>query len=338
VRRFLRSWPLDEQRAFFERDLHIPLKMETETGKYFPVSDHARDIRDRLVAHAEREGVTFRFDTRVTDLARGEQGWSAQTTTGAIDADAIVMATGGRSVPATGSDGAGFDLAKRLGHTIHPTYPALTPLLCDSSRHAALSGISLTVRLRARWQNKTTESHGGFLFTHRGYSGPSVLDVSHVAVRSRMGGGDRASIRARWCELDAAAWTALFSGASGLVLTAVARQLPTRLAEQLLIESLVPLDRRASSLTRAERLALIERLTSYDLPWTGDEGFKKAEVTGGGIPLEDVHPYSLESRIAPGIFFCGEILDAFGPIGGHNFSWAWATGRMAGNAISAAYQ
>ena len=334
VRRFLRSWPLDEQRAFFERELHLPLKLEPETGKYFPVSDHARDIRDRLVAHAQREGVEFRFETRVTDLVRRDDGWTAQTTSGAIDADAIVMATGGRSVPATGSDGAGFDIAKRLGHTIHPTYPALTPLICDPPRHAALSGISLNVRLRARWRKKTIESHGGFLFTHRGYSGPSVLDVSHVAVRSRMEGGDRASIRARWCELDTEGWTSLFSGASGLVLTIVARQLPTRLAEQLLIESLVPLDRRVSSLTRAERLALIERLTSYELPWTGDEGFKKAEVTGGGIPLEDVNPYTLESRTTPGIFFCGEILDAFGPIGGHNFSWAWSTGRMVGQAVA----
>ena len=92
----------------------------------------------------------------------------------------------------------------------------------------------------------------------------------------------------------------------------------------------MPHDRRTSGLRRTERLALIERLTSYVLPLTGDEGYKKAEVTGGGVALDEVEPRTLESRRLPGLFFCGEILDAFGPIGGHNFAWAWATGRAAG--------
>jgi predicted flavoprotein YhiN len=99
---------------------------------------------------------------------------------------------------------------------------------------------------------------------------------------------------------------------------------------RLLEEAGVPADRRGSDLRRTERRALIERLTAYPLPWTGDEGFKKAEVTGGGIALEEVNPRTLESRRHPGLFLCGEILDAFGPIGGHNFAWAWATGRLAG--------
>ena len=334
---------IEEQRAFFEQELRIPLKLEEDTGKYFPVSDRARDIRDRLLACADRAGVEFRFETRLTDLARRDDGWTAETTTGAIEADAVIVATGGRSVPATGSDGAGFELAARLGHTVHPPYPALTPLICHPAPHGSLAGISLDVRIRAKWQGKTTESRGGFLFTHHGYSGPSVLDVSHVAVRSNAGGSDeRAVLRVRWCELDAPEWTSRLIDAAGLVLTIVSRELPGRLAAQLLVESRIPLDRRAATLTRAERLALIDRLTSYELPWTGDEGYKKAEVTGGGIALDELDPQTLESRRAPQVFFCGEMLDAFGPIGGHNFSWAWATGRTAGLAqrpvISSSYQ
>lgn len=335
VRRFLRSWPLDEQRAFFEQDLRIPLKLEEDSGKYFPASDRARDIRDRLMSCADRDGVAFRFDTRLIDLTRRDIGWTAQTTAGAIDADAVVIATGGRSVPATGSDGAGFDLAARLGHTVHQTYPALTPLVCDPAPHASLSGISLDVRIRAKWGRKTLESHGGFLFTHHGYSGPAVLDVSHVATRHA------GIIRVRWSDLDSDAWTAKLIDAPGQVITVVSREVPTRLAEQLLTESRVPLNRRVAELTRAERLGLVHRLTSYELPWTGSEGYKKAEVTGGGVALEELQPYTLESRITPDIFFCGEILDAFGPIGGHNFAWAWATGRAAGlgaGFTSAAYQ
>jgi predicted Rossmann fold flavoprotein len=332
VRRLLRSWPLDRQRAFFEQDLGLPLTLDEVTGKYFPASNRARDVRDGLVTHAGRAGVEFRFNTRLIDLARRGDGWVASTTSGSIDADAVILATGGRSIPATGSDGAGFDLAARLGHTVHATYPALTPLVCAPPPHAALSGISLDVRLRARWRGRTRETQGGFLFTHHGYSGPAVLDISDVAVRSRLEGTDRVVIRVRWSSLDAAAWERELRGAAGLVLTAVSRRLPSRLAEQLIVESGIPAGRRAAELAREGRAALIERLTSYELPWTGDEGYRKAEVTGGGVALDEVDHRTLESRIAPGLFFCGEILDAFGPIGGHNFAWAWTTGRTAGMA------
>jgi predicted flavoprotein YhiN len=102
------------------------------------------------------------------------------------------------------------------------------------------------------------------------------------------------------------------------------------LAERLVVESGMPPDRRTADLRRDERTSLVDRLTSYELPWTGDEGYKKAEVTGGGVALDEVDHRTMQSRVAPGVFLCGEILDAFGPIGGHNFAWAWATGRIAG--------
>ena len=118
------------------------------------------------------------------------------------------------------------------------------------------------------------------------------------------------------------------------MLTLVSRQMPARLAERLLIDAGMPLDRTLAELRRTERTALIERLTSYELPWTGDEGYKKAEVTGGGVALDEVDHRTMESRVRPGLFLCGELLDAFGPIGGHNFAWAWATGRAAGAAAA----
>ena len=100
-------------------------------------------------------------------------------------------------------------------------------------------------------------------------------------------------------------------------------------------EAGIPADRRTSSLKRSERLALIDALTAYPLPWSGNEGYKKAEVTGGGVALGEVDPKTLESKRVAGLYLCGEMLDAFGPIGGHNFSWAWATGRAAGIAAGA---
>jgi predicted Rossmann fold flavoprotein len=341
VRRLLRSWPLVGQREFFERDLGIPLKLEEEAGKYFPVSDRARDVRDALVSAARAAGVDSRFNTRVTGLSMeagssdpASPAWRVETADAPIDAAAVILASGGRSVPATGSDGALFEIVRGLGHTVHPTYPALTPLVSDPPVHVGLAGISLPVRIRAKWRDREAEAQGGFLFTHRGYSGPSVLDVSHVAVQSLAAGEERAVLRVRWSELDREAWLSILEAHGGLVLSAVSRKLPGRLAERLLTESAIPLDRKASELRRAERNGLVDRLTSYELPWSGDEGFKKAEVTGGGVALDEVDTRTLESRRCPGLFLCGEILDAFGPIGGHNFAWAWATGRLAGTAAA----
>jgi predicted Rossmann fold flavoprotein len=333
VRHLLRAWPLEHQKAFFENEIGIPLKFEAEDRKYFPVSDRARDVRDGLIEFARRRGVGFQFSTSLTGLAKTADGWRVETTKGTIDASSVILATGGLSVPATGSDGTGLRLAESLGHTIHDLYPALTPLTADPPVHAELSGVSLHVRLRAKEakpRGKTRESHGGFLFTHRGYSGPSVLDISDVCTRSK-----HASLRAQWGDLDATAWEPLLTGGLGSVAGLIAGHLPQRLVDQLMREANVPLDRRVSDLRRSERIALIERLTSCPLPWTGDEGYKKAEVTGGGVALEEVDLRTLESKIAPGLFLCGEMLDAFGPIGGHNFAWSWSTGRAAGIGASA---
>ena len=331
LRSMLRAWPLHEQRAFFERDLGIPLALEAESGKLFPQSNRAKDVRDGLVNFARERGVGMQFGTSVTTIQPADGGFTVQTSAGDIAATRVILATGGLSVPMTGSDGTGLRVAELLGHRMIPTYPALTPLL--GSGHESLSGVSLEVRLRSKDGKRVTETSGGFLFTHRGYSGPSVLDISHVVTRPfDVASGFSRTIRAQWSPLNAAAWEREFEAPSAAIATLLSRHLPTRLAERLMMECIVPLDRRTSSLKRTERLSLIESLTTYVLPVTGDEGYKKAEVTGGGVALDEVEPRTLESRRCAGLYFCGEVLDAFGPIGGHNFAWAWATGRAAGRA------
>lgn len=327
LRGLLRSWPLSAQREFFERDLDVPLALEEESGKLFPVSNRARDVRDALVQHARASGGSFQFGTAVMAVEPNQTGWTVTTGKETISAARLILATGGLSVPTTGSDGGGLRMIEALGHRVHAVYPALTPLVAEPAVHAGLSGVSLNVRLRARTStsNKVIETSGGFLFTHRGYSGPSVLDISHAATRDK-----KAVIRVQWSFVSAADWEARLTDSAGLVSSVVAMHLPQRLAETLLHECGVPLSRRVHELRRAERVRLIDALTTYVLPWTGDEGFKKAEVTGGGVALDEVNPQTLESRRCPGLFLCGEMLDAFGPIGGHNFAWAWATGRLAG--------
>ena len=333
LRGMLRSWPLAHQRVFFEREVGIPIVREQRTGKLFPLSGRARDVRDGLVALAMHRGVKFAFDTSLQDVQPAGGAWRLFTSRGPVDARAVVLATGGLSVPQTGSDGTGLDIARRLGHTCHDTYPALTPIVCEPSPFGELAGVSVPARLRATTDGRTREAEGGFLFTHRGYSGPAVLDLSHVVVRSRLRGDRQARaavLRASWSEHGPEFWTAELSLSPALVTSVLARALPARLAVRLVDMSGIPPDRRANELRRTERHALIEALTACVLPWTGDEGYRKAEVTGGGVALDQVDPQTLESRRRPGLFLCGEMLDAFGPIGGHNFAWAWATGRAAG--------
>jgi predicted Rossmann fold flavoprotein len=328
LKKLLLSWPLSEQRRFFEETLGVPLKLETESGKLFPVSDKARDVRDALVDFAKQQGVRFQHDCYVMGLRRENQAWRVQMEGGAeLEAGRVIVATGGLSVPATGSDGTGMRILRKLGHTIHDIYPALTPLTCEPPRHGDLAGVSLDVVLSTR----ALTTRGGFLFTHRGYSGPSVLDISHVAVLSRMRGGERETIHVSWTKHTAAAWqTLLQQKGSVSVGNLVRRELPARLADALLKEAHVDPQVTTSQLKKQDRQKLIETLTAYVLPWTGDEGYKKAEVTGGGVALGEVDPRTLESRLQPGLFICGEVLDAFGPIGGYNFAWGWATGRAAG--------
>ncbi|MFN2424954.1 MAG: NAD(P)/FAD-dependent oxidoreductase [Candidatus Binatia bacterium] len=395
MKKMLRSWPLAEQRRFFEDDLGIPLRLEPESGKLFPASNRARDVRDGLVALAHERGVSFLFDTTVVALeavcsgeasprrgahhagdagagagaggadgpelqqndadagaSRPDARWRLRTRDGrSIDAHSVVLATGGLSVPKTGSDGTGILIARGLGHEIVDTYAALTPLVCDPPRFGDLAGVSLDVSLTAPTARHPLRSRGGFLFTHRGYSGPAVLDISHLAVRS----SERAIVRAlpseatraaspgsapkprqkilvQWTPLDREAWQRELAPRRASLFGVIRAHMPGRLAEALLREAEVPDSRSLAELRSEERRRLLDTLTQYDLPWTGHEGYRTAEVTGGGVALSEVDPRTMESRRCPGLFLCGEILDAFGPIGGYNFLWAWATGRAAGRA------
>jgi len=350
LRKLLLDWPLAEQRQFFEEELGIPLRLETETGKLFPASNRARDVRDGLVHRARGAGVELRFEAAVSDLVPppDEQApWTVVLEGGErIPARRVVLASGGLSVPATGSDGRVLHILARLGHTVNPLYPALTPLLAKPPVHAHLAGLSLEVTLRSPGGSHSadgkgpaggrerTRARGGFLFTHRGYSGPVVLDLSHLATLARMEGVPR-NFLVQWSHEPPEAWDVrLREEPAQRVRAILRRDLPARLADRLMEEAGVDPETPIAQLRREDRGRLAILLGAYPLPWSGDEGYRKAEVTGGGVDLSEVDPRTLESRIRPGLHLCGELLDAFGPIGGYNFAWAWATGRRAGLGVA----
>ncbi len=332
MKKSLRSWPLREQIDFFENDLRLPLEKEAETGKLFPASQRARDVRDAMLQDAQSHGAKLYSNALVTGIAPQKKGWSVRLADApALEVDVVVIATGGLSVPKTGSDGSGFVFARKLGLKVNPTYAALTPVTTHDARFHALAGIALPVEITASDASRSYTARDAFLFTHRGYSGPAVLDISHILVRSQDEGRRDACMSVNWTGLDEAEWVRRLDHArAGTVLGVLRRELPERLAETLCAHAQVDPARTLSQLRKEERRRLLDALLRCDLPWSGHEGYRVAEVTGGGVDLAEVHPKTMESRRHPGLFFCGEVLDVFGPIGGYNFLWAWATGRAAG--------
>jgi len=333
MRKLLFSWPLQEVRAFFETDLGIPLELEP-SGKLFPKSNDPREVVAALLSACEAAGVTLRRDCRVTEIRRRDGGGFELVCADGqcVLAERMCLATGGLSLPKTGSDGAGLAMARRLGHSLVPTHPALVPLLTPETGWGELAGISLPVCLRVLRAEKTLEQReGDFLFTHRGFSGPVVLDVSH-----HFAGADGAGRRllAHWGGADKD-WDALLRTGGSKRIEAILREhLPRRLARHLIERAGVDPQARAGEFAREQRKRLVGELTRCELAVSGDEGYRTAEVTDGGIALSEVEPAGLESRVVPGLHFCGEILDLSGRIGGYNFLWAWVSGRLVGTAVA----
>ena len=252
-----------------------------------------------------------------------------------LEADAVVLATGGLSFPRTGSDGSGYALAASLGHTIVPPVPALTPLTGADPLCARLQGLALEVELALAMGGKRVETaRGSFLFTHFGYSGPAALDLSRAWLRAETAsertvlvsfapGDTRESLLDEW-QLVASEQPRLS------VRQWLGGRLPDRLVAALCAEAGVDASAHASQVARGRRAMLVERVCARDLPVTGTLGYEKAEVTAGGVALSEVDPSTLESRKASGVYLCGEVLDVDGRLGGFNFQWAWSSGTVAG--------
>jgi predicted Rossmann fold flavoprotein len=331
LRNVLLSWPLAEVRAHFERHLGLAL-VDEPSGKVFPRSGSAREVSDALLADCRRAGAELRAGVRVRAVRAvpgGPARFALETDAGVVAARRVVVATGGLSLPKTGSDGAGYRFALALGHSVRAPRPALVPLLGGDDGWHGLAGVSLPVAARvARGGRVLEERRGDFLFTHRGFSGPVALDLSrHFTDPAEA----KASLRVSFGGVGPADWEALLrEGGPRLVVTPLRARLPDRLADGILARAGVPPDARASALSREARRRLVAKLSDCELEVSGSEGYRTAEVTGGGVPLEEVRPRTLESRKAEGLHFAGEILDATGRLGGFNFLWAWVTGRAAG--------
>lgn len=328
LRKILLSWPLDEVREFLENVLGLRLIEQKRTGKVFPASGGGEEVRDRFLAALRRKKVRMLLRTRAAEILPNERRRVTVEGGAGIVAQQVVVATGGLSYPRTGSDGFGFRIAAALGHTVAAPYPALVSLRSGRFEHAELAGIAVPVRLEVGDGRSRPHAVGDFLFTHLGYSGPVVLNMAHHVARA-LTAGERLPVRVAWLDRTEDDWATALAGARGTLRGVLKKELPDRLVDHLLGE-LGLWESAATALQREDRARLFKALVAYELPWVDTAGYREAEATGGGVSLGEVDPKTLQSRVVPCVHFCGEVLDAVGPIGGFNFLWAFVTGRLAG--------
>ncbi len=340
IRRALDAFPVARTIEFFA-EIGVPLVEEPEFGKLFPVANRARAVLDALLREADRLGVKIELSQRVTAIEPANDRFCISTATDDFEAGRVVLATGGLSLPKTGSDGGGYVFAQRLGHSLTPTTPALVPLVLDDAYHAALSGIAhpavLTIRATGE---KPIRLSGPMLWTHFGISGPAALDASRHWLRARLENRAPMLTAGLAPDLDASATDArLLAHAAehprAKLRAAVAHWLPARVADTLLAELGAPLDAALTQIPREQRRHVAAALTDWPLRVTDSRGYTYAEVTAGGVPLSEIAPATMASRKQPGLYLVGEILDVDGRLGGFNFQWAWSSAAVAAAACVA---
>jgi predicted Rossmann fold flavoprotein len=372
IRNVLGRFPVSSTIEFF-RELDVHFKRE-DTGKLFPTTDDAHTVLDALLAANRNAGVELRHPARVTGITPTAHGFEVRyseakdsTAERLLTANRVILATGGRSLPKTGSDGAGYEFAKALGHTLTPrVFPALVPLLLHKDHWlCGLTGIAcdVTLELRSASGKRLKSFTNSLLMTHFGLSGPAALDMSRYWTAEAGGPANAPSnapvLAINWTrtktleEIDAALqnlgtkpigrWLHSFSAVGPPAVTpeslpeqpqAEPVPLPQRLVQAICQSAGVDPASLGHTLTRERRRALAGALTQTIAPVAGDRGYLFAEVTAGGVPLKELRLDSMESRITPGLHLCGEICDVDGRIGGFNFQWAWASGWVAGKAAA----
>ena len=272
----------------------------------------------------------------MVEFARRGERFRLVTPRRTLEAARVILTTGGQSYPGSGTTGDGYRFAAELGHTIVPPRPALVPLTTTAPWVLDLRGVTLpdvTVRIMDDGRALATR-RSSLLFAHFGLTGPAALDVSRVVSGHPKPGTLTAEIdlAPQRNEAQLLDWLGRETAGSGKkqVSVVLAQILPRRLAEIAMELSLIPADRKAADLSKVERGRLVQTFKRLAVPLTGTLGFKKAEVTAGGIALDEIDSHTMQSKLVPGLFFAGEILDLDGPIGGYNFQAAWSTGWLAG--------
>ena len=322
-----------EVMAYFS-GLGVPLK--TERGnRVFPVSDNANDIADALVRRCGVLGVRWEKTRAARILTKDGAVCGVACTGGEISCRAAALCTGGRSYPLTGSNGAGYEMARELGHTIVPTRPSLVPLESSNDYCGEMQGFAPKNVVLSAYENDKLiyREMGEMLFTHFGVSGPLVLSAS-AHMRSMGSAAYRLEIDLKPAldekKLDARILRDFEKYANKEFKNALGELAGHSMIPVLVRLSEIPEDKSVNSITRAERLRLGKLLKAFPVAISGFRPIDEAIVTAGGVSTKEVNPRTMESKLIPGLYFAGEILNLDAYTGGFNLQIAWATGHTAG--------
>ena len=323
---------------YFERE-GVKTKQE-ETGKIFPVSDRALDVLAALLNRIGRSSCKLMTQSPLTELqANPDGGFTLATPIGSLTADKVILTTGGLSYPGSGTTGDGYRFAARFGHEIVRTRPSLVPVTVQASWPKELTGITLPdVTVKVLDGAKAIASRrGSLLFAHFGLSGPVAMDVSR-AISGHAQPGQLAleiDFLPNLREPELAEWLRRETQSRGKQMLAVvlSDQLPRRVCDQLLAVAGLALDRKAAALSKADAGLLVASMKRCRVAVKGTLGYEKAEVTAGGVALDEVDSRDMQSKRHRGLYFAGEVLDLDGWIGGYNFQSAWSTGQLAGASV-----
>jgi predicted Rossmann fold flavoprotein len=293
---------------------------EKKLGQLF-CDRSAHDIIAMLKVECAEGGVEWRMPCAVEAVRRDDGGFRVVTAQGDVTCSSLVVATGGLTVPKVGATPFGYRLAEQFGLDVVPPTPALVPLAMPPeflAQFGPLSGVSVEVEVT----HGPGRFHENLLFTHRGLSGPAVLQVSSYC-------DGRASIAINLLpDVDAASWLGAHAGSSARIDNVLAERLPARLAREWCLAHDVAVPIRSLS---DERLrALGTQLNCWRVRPSGTLGFNKAEVTLGGVDTRQLSSKTMGVLAVPGLYFVGEVVDVTGWLGGYNFQWAWASGHAAG--------
>ena len=323
-------------------DLGCPLK--TERGsRVFPVSDHASDIIRVLERALRNAGVTIRLHTPVVGLLFKEgKTAGVQLADGSdVSGDAVILAAGGLSYPLTGSTGDGYRFAETAGHTIRPVRPALVPLILEEAYPAEMEGLSLrNIRLTIPYGRKKTFSEfGELLFTKDGISGPLALRASSVIGAALEEGSLQGAIDLKPAlsaeQLDGRIRNLFAESPNRSFKNTIRPLFPASLCPVIVRLSSVPEDKPVHDVTKAERQRFLGFIKAFPLTVIGTHPFQEAVITQGGVYVKEVFPATMESRLCPGLYLTGEVLDLDAFTGGFNLQIAWSTGYCAGTAAAA---
>jgi predicted Rossmann fold flavoprotein len=343
--------------ALFESE-GVPTKVEP-TGKVFPTSNRAADVLEALLRRLARSGCTLALGEAVVEVTREGQGFRLSTSLAAtgprdaappihrqLHAEKLLITTGGQSYPGSGTTGDGYHFAAQLGHTIVPPRPALTPITTEAAWVRQLRGITIgdvlvrVVEAEAAGSRPRplAERRGSLLFAHFGLSGPAALDVSRA-----VSGAPRPSSLVLVCDflpqmtagqLDEHLRARAAEAPKRQLVNLLPELLPKRLCEALVgLAGLRP-ELRAAEVGGRARGLVVAAVKSQAIPISGTCGFGKAEVTAGGVSLDEVDSRTMQSKLVPNLYLAGEVLDLDGPIGGYNFQAAWSTGYLAGRSMA----